>query len=153
MRKLRILRADEDPDALRAVCGPVEYAASLRPLLDLMVRRMRASGGCGLAAPQVGRRERLFVFEGESRPEALINPVVEPVSTHSVSDVEGCLSLPGVRAQVSRPYSVQVRGLDWWGQPVERTYSGHAARVIQHETDHLDGVLFVDRADLCTLTG
>jgi peptide deformylase len=99
----------------------------------------------GLAAPQVGVLQRLLVYDVNDDPRVLANPVLDEFSDETEEADEGCLSVPGVTMPVERPASVRVRGLDEYGEPVDFRAEGFEARVIQHENDHLDGVLIVDR--------
>ncbi len=121
----------------------------VRELVRDMFETMHAASGVGLAAPQVGVGKRVIVVdvspvEKESPPLALVNPeIVERGG--SVEGLEGCLSVPGIEGVVSRAESVLVRGLDPEGQPVRLRATGFLARALQHEIDHLDGVLFIDR--------
>lgn len=110
-----------------------------------MLETMRAAPGVGLAAPQVGMLERLFVWEIEERWGAVINPVLEERSNEVVSAEEGCLSVPGLFYPVVRAASVVISGLDESGSPIVLEADGLLARVCQHEMDHLDGILFMDR--------
>ncbi len=145
-------------------------SAALERLIDDMVETMRDSDGAGLAAPQVYQSIRLCVIELDNNPRypelpeqpllVLINPVVtclvaEPVADKDAIEMyEGCLSVQGIRGNVRRPRKVGFSALDRAGQPIQGEFEGLHAAVIQHETDHLDGVLFVDRADsrsLCFL--
>ncbi len=118
-------------------------------LLDDMVETMYHAGGVGLAAPQVGVPKRIIVFdpggEGKNRLMQLINPNFRERSG-KILGVEGCLSLPGVTGEVPRAEQVVVEALDREGCPVRIEASGFPARVLQHEIDHLDGILIVDRA-------
>jgi peptide deformylase len=108
-----------------------------------MAETMEDAGGLGLAAPQVHVPLRLFVWRGGAgNVIALINPVIEPVGEETEAGWEGCLSIPGLRGSVPRAARIRFRGLDIEGRPVEGEAAGLAARVIQHETDHLDGVLY-----------
>ncbi len=129
--------------------------------LDDLVDTMREYDGVGLAAPQVFVSKRVFVYElppakGESeKPETkiIINPVLSGFSRESYSDWEGCLSLPDLRGVVERPYAVTVEALDRDGKKLKFRASGFHARVVQHEFDHLEGRLFIDRmSDLTTLS-
>ena len=135
-------------------------AAPFQRLIDDMAQTMLEYNGVGLAAPQVHEELRLFVAqvirdqddedenEDEGRkPEvlALINPEIKPASRHIEEDWEGCLSIPDLRGLVPRYRDISVKGYDRTGRPIELQASGFMARVIQHETDHLDGVLFLDR--------
>jgi peptide deformylase len=127
----------------------------LRALLADMRDTMQALDGAGLAAPQIGVDLRVVIFgaEGASRnpryPDAgevpftvLINPVITPFSGTMEEDWEGCLSLPGLRGLVPRHAQVRYRGCDESGAPLDRIVSGFHARVVQHECDHLDGILY-----------
>jgi peptide deformylase len=133
-------------------------AAPIQRLIDDMAQTMLEYNGVGLAAPQVHEELRLFVAqvirdqddeEGDEtrKPEilALINPEIKPVSRHVEEDWEGCLSIPDLRGLVPRYRDISVKGYDRTGRQVELQASGFMARIIQHETDHLDGVLFLDR--------
>ena len=113
-----------------------------------MVSLMRDAFGCGLAANQVGRLRRILVFQSseDEDPGALVNPVMEWTSTETETMTEGCLSIPGVALDVERPIEATFTGLDLSGRPVRWEMSGLRARIIQHELDHLDGVLILDRA-------
>src|SRR5215218_2492968 len=112
-----------------------------------MGRLMHDAYGIGLAATQVGVMHRLLVYrtELEGTVAALVNPVLEWSSKDKESSEEGCLSLPGVGVEVERPIHVRVRALDEFGKPILVEASGLEARVIQHEMDHLEGVLILDR--------
>ncbi|MFH1430231.1 MAG: peptide deformylase, partial [Candidatus Uhrbacteria bacterium] len=102
--------------------------------------------GVGLAAIQVGRLHRIFaVLEGDT-PCVYVNPMISRRSIRSTTDAEGCLSLPGIVGLVKRSRSCTMRALDADGHPVVRRVSGLIARIYQHEIDHLDGILFIDRA-------
>lgn len=123
---------------------------AFQKFLDDMIDTMIEYEGVGLAAPQVHEGMRVFVaaLEGEEgRMQVLpfINPAVMPLSDDKVEDWEGCLSIPDIRGRVARFERVRVEALDRKGKPFELELEGFAARVIQHETDHLDGVLFFDR--------
>ena len=122
----------------------------IQRLIDDMFETMHDSQGIGLAGPQVHESIRLFVagVEDEDRtmpPVVIINPEVTPIGSDVEEDWEGCLSIPDIRGRVSRPTDIKVRALDRHDKPISMTVDGFSARVIQHETDHLDGVLFVDR--------
>ena len=112
-----------------------------------MVGLMRDAWGVGLAATQVGRLRRLLVFEptGEGGPTALVNPEVEWLAEETDLMAEGCLSIPGISVEVERPVAGRFRGLDTSGEAVLLELEGLPARIIQHEIDHLDGVLILDR--------
>jgi peptide deformylase len=142
-----------DPRLLR-VSEPVTRfdTAELRELLTDMFETMQAADGAGLAAPQIGVGLRVVVFGFESNaryPEAaavprtiLINPVIEPLGDAMQDGWEGCLSVPGLRGLVPRFERVRYRGFDERGNALEREVDGFHARVVQHECDHLDGVLY-----------
>ena len=112
-----------------------------------MIRLMDEAYGIGLAAPQIGVSNRLLVYRvGEAPPIVLANPSIEWSSEDSESFEEGCLSLTNVHVDVDRPIHVRVTGQDAFGERVRIEASGLNARVIQHEMDHLDGILILDRA-------
>ena len=116
-----------------------------RRLSEDMLETMRVAPGVGLAAPQVGVLERIFTWEVEDEFGTIINPEITKRSAETYTDEEGCLSLPGLVYPVERYLGVRVEGLDDNGNPVEIDAEEHLARVFQHEIDHLDGVLFIDR--------
>ena len=122
-----------------------EFDRGLRKLAKRMIRTMHDAPASGLAAPQVGVLQRLLVYDVDDDPRVLVNPVLDEFSDEIEESDEGCLSVPGVTMPVERPVSVRVRALDEYGEPVEFRAEGFEARVIQHENDHLDGVLIVDR--------
>lgn len=112
-------------------------------LITDMAETMADAGGIGLAAPQVHVGLRIFVWRtGAGGAAALINPVLEPLGEEAEAAFEGCLSIPGLRGAVRRPARIRFRGVDIAGQPVEGEAAGLVARVMQHEADHLDGVLY-----------
>jgi peptide deformylase len=147
---MALLEILEAPDPrLSTVCQPVERIdAGLLRLLDDMLDTMHAAPGIGLAAPQVGRLTRACVIDlgrqGEREPLFLINPEVTWRSSETVVEEEGCLSLPEHFGQVARPEQVRIRFLDRAGEQQEVEGQGLLARCLQHEIDHLNGVLFVD---------
>ena len=114
-------------------------------LIKDMIETMRDAPGVGLAAPQVGILERIFVWEVEGEHGAVIDPVIVERSSETDEEEEGCLSLPGLVFPVVRPATVIVEGLDENGDPIRIEADDLLARVFQHEIDHLDGVLFPDR--------
>ena len=126
-------------------------SASFQKLVDDMIDTMHEYHGVGLAAPQVHEDIRIFValLEEEPGPKseavAVINPQIVPVSEDQTEGWEGCLSIPDIRGLVSRYTDITVRALDRKGKLVEIPLKQFAARVAQHETDHLDGILFLDR--------
>ena len=123
--------------------------APIQKLIEDMFETMTEYHGIGLAAPQVHESVRLFVAGLESGeplpPIVLINPEIVPTGTAIVDDWEGCLSIPDIRGQVPRAQEISVKAYDHKGKRIEMTARAYAARVIQHETDHLDGILFLDR--------
>ena len=154
---------------LRRKARPVSaFDRDLQLLIDDMIDTMRAAPGVGLAAPQVGVPERLIVVEYAEPPEedgtgseggtpdpppevvprlyVVANPVIMKSSTETVLGVEGCLSIPGLVGEVERHASIQVNGLNRRGQPVKIRVDGWLARIFQHEIDHVNGVVFPDRA-------
>jgi peptide deformylase len=160
-----ILRRRADPIDPNEIGSP-----ELQTLIDDMIETMHDADGAGLAAPQVYVSKQLCVIEVNQNPRypqfeaipltVLINPVVTPLvgtsGTLSPEDsfqmYEGCLSVPGMRGQVVRPRKVRVQALDRAGQALDFVWEGFRAVVVQHETDHLLGTLYVDRADPRTMT-
>jgi peptide deformylase len=137
-----------DP-VLKSKASPVrEFGPELRAEVERMVSIMRDAMGVGLAATQLGVLRRLLVFQAgaDSEPTALINPEIEWLSDEVVIAEEGCLSLPRVSMDVERPLHARFSGLDVDGEPIRLEASGLEARVLQHELDHLDGILILDRA-------
>jgi peptide deformylase len=137
-----------DP-VLKSKASPVtDFGPSLRAEVERMIGIMRDGMGVGLAATQLGVLRRLLVFQSgpDSEPTALLNPSVEWLSDELVIAEEGCLSLPRVSMDVERPLHARFGGLDLDGEEVRIEASGLEARVLQHEIDHLDGVLILDRA-------
>jgi peptide deformylase len=140
---------------LRERARPLEKGELRHPLLqkliDDMIDTMHEYHGVGLAAPQIHEGVRLFVamFDDEDgdtgEASVLVNPKVVPNSDETAEGWEGCLSIPDIRGMVPRFTDITVAALDRHGAPVERRLTGFAARVAQHETDHLDGTLFFDR--------
>ncbi|HVQ58072.1 MAG TPA: peptide deformylase [Solirubrobacterales bacterium] len=136
-----------DP-VLKSKASPVaEFGPELRAEVERMIRIMRDGMGVGLAATQLGVLRRLLVFQAgaDGEPTALVNPVVEWMSEDATIAEEGCLSLPRVTMDVERPLHVRVSGRDAEGEAIAIEASGLEARVLQHEIDHLDGVLILDR--------
>ena len=144
--------------ALRTPAEPLPVgnlgARETQELIDDLFATMRAAEGVGLAAPQVGLGLQLFVYgvtpsADEPRaaiaPRVVVNPMLEPVAGELVYDWEGCLSIPGLRGLVPRHPAVRVHGLDRDGAPLDFVVEGFEARIIQHEFDHLNGVVFLDR--------
>ena len=136
-----------DP-VLKSVASPVaEFGPELRAEVERMIAIMRDGMGVGLAATQLGVLRRLLVFQAspDAEPTALVNPAIEWSSEQASIAEEGCLSLPRVTMDVERPLHVRVSGRDAEGTAIEIEASGLEARVLQHEIDHLDGVLILDR--------
>lgn len=160
LRPLTLLGAH----VLRAVAESVTDVTTeaIRHLARDMAETMLAEHGVGLAAPQVGVSQRLIVFyvpesradDAEDVPlQILINPSFVPLAPALVSGLEGCLSLPGLRGMVPRYQHIGYSGVDLDGHKIEREAIGFHARVVQHEIDHLDGVMYLDRmADFASLT-
>lgn len=139
--------------------GTPELEALIRDMFDTMA----ALNGAGLAAPQIGVSQRVVIFEVQSNPRypdaeavprtILINPVIEPLGTDMEDGWEGCLSVPGLRGLVNRYKRLRYRGFDEKGKPIDRTVSDFHARVVQHECDHLDGILYPMRLKDIRLLG
>lgn len=144
---------------LRARAAEVDdpTAPWVRRLVEDMIETMEDAGGTGIAAPQVHMAHRVVVFRvdperlteipGDAAQDltVLINPVIEPVGSERAFGWEGCLSVPGMRGVVPRHLRIRYRGLDLHGRPIEREAAGFHARVVQHECDHLDGILYPQR--------
>jgi peptide deformylase len=137
-----------DP-VLRQKAEPVgAITADMRKLIADMFDTMYAEEGVGLAAPQVGISERIIVVDphdDETKPFALINPEILDAGAETEKNEEGCLSIPGIRDLVERSVSVRVRGLTETGEVLELEADGLLSRILQHEIDHLNGILFLDR--------
>ena len=145
---------------LRRKARPVTtFDKNLQALIDDMIETMRDAPGVGLAAPQIGIPNRLIVIEYMDPPEdeeeqkevkpklyVMANPEIVKTSEESVLGVEGCLSIPGLVGEVERFAMVQVKGLNRRGQPMKVKADGWLARIFQHEIDHVNGVVFPDRA-------
>jgi peptide deformylase len=148
-RRLALAQIRQYPDAvLRMRANEVEsFDDDLRRLVERMKALMQDARGVGLAGTQVGTLQRLFVFQPteEDEPRAVVNPVVVESSEETFGDTEGCLSLQGVTIPVERSLKVTVEGKDENGDDVRLELEEHAARVAQHELDHLDGILIIDR--------
>lgn len=137
-----------DP-ALRLTAREVtEFDDDLHRLVERMIALMHDAQGVGLAATQVGVLRRVFVFEPDDQgPRAIVNPVAVSRGGELETDDEGCLSLQGVRVPVERATEFVLEGKDPDGEDVRHDLTGYAARVAQHEFDHLDGVMIIDRTD------
>ena len=150
---------------LRQIAAPVTEFGSpaLRELVHDMLDTMRANDGAGLAAVQIGALQRVVVFEVSSNARypdvepvpltVLVNPKVDVIGDEREAGWEGCLSVPGMRGLVPRYRRLRYRGFDELGQPIDRTVEGFHARVVQHECDHLDGILYPQRIEDMTAFG
>lgn len=154
-----------DPILRRKAKPITKFDKDLQTLIDDMIETMREAPGVGLAAPQVKIGQQLIVVEHsendeededaeetESKPPkpkklfVLINPEIVKASEEKVMGVEGCLSIPGLQGEVERNEAIQVKGLNRYGKPQKLKVDGWMARIFQHEIDHLNGILFTDRA-------
>lgn len=148
-RRLAIAQIRQYPDpVLRLQAQEIEeFDGDLEQLVDRMIHLMRDARGVGLAANQVGILRRVFVIQADEdeEPRALVNPVIVERSDELDEDDEGCLSMQGVVVPVERAVSIRVEARDADGNPVTLELEGLPARVAQHELDHLDGVLILDR--------
>ncbi len=150
LRRHALAQIRQYPDpALRMAAHEVsDFDDDLRRLIERMERLMVDAQGVGLAATQVGVLRRLFVFDpDEEGPRAVVNPRIVDPSRERETDEEGCLSLQRVRVPVERATNVTLEGQDAHGADVQWKLEGLSARVVQHELDHLDGVLIIDRTD------
>ena len=141
----REIRVIGDPVLREKAHAVTDFDRGLRKLAKRMIRVMHDAPGVGLAAPQVGVLQRLLVYDVDEDPRVLVNPELDELAEEIEEADEGCLSVPGLTMPVERPVSVRVRAQDEYGDPVEFRAEGFEARVIQHEFDHLEGVLIVDR--------
>jgi len=133
----------------------VEELPDLQRLIDDMIATMREAGGAGLAANQVGDLHRILVAEVDHNPRypykpplpltVMVNPVIEPLGPETMPIIEGCLSVPDLRGELERFAAIRVSYLDREGTPRESTFESLSAGTFQHEVDHLDGILFLDR--------
>ena len=145
------IRTFGDP-VLKSRAAPVKvFDDSLKQLAEDMLRIMHEAEGAGLAANQIGRLKRIFVAvyedEGELREFIVVNPVIEKRAEAQEKDMEGCLSIPGIGVEIERPVAVTLAGQDLSGEPMRVEADGRLARIFQHEIDHLDGILMLDRTD------
>jgi peptide deformylase len=144
-----------EPLLLRVAAPVGRFDAELQELVADMDDTMRALSGAGIAAPQIGVSARVVIFELKDNPRyphitpvpytVLVNPLVTPLTAEQDEGWEGCLSVPGMRGLVPRYRRLHCRGFDQYGAPIDRTVEGFHARVVQHEVDHLDGILFPQR--------
>ncbi|SHG23318.1 peptide deformylase [Fodinibius roseus] len=148
-----------DDEILHQEANPIEKdSEELQQLIDDMFDSMYNSEGVGLAGPQVGELKRLFVVDADPMSEeaeepkhgplVMINPEIIEKKGQEVEMNEGCLSIPGINAPVSRPETIVVKYLDRRFEPRQLEVGGWLARIVQHETDHLDGILFLDHLSL-----
>jgi peptide deformylase len=146
-----------DPVLRARAAEVVDFDKELRNLVRDLLDTMTAEGGAGLAAPQLGVSLRVFTYRcadltgdgltGDDVTGHLVNPTFDVVGDEMQDGPEGCLSIPGLSWNCRRHFRVVARGRDQYGEPIEVHGTERLARVIQHETDHLDGVLFIDRLD------
>jgi peptide deformylase len=137
-----------DPILRRPAAEVTAFDEELRAIVAAMFERMHASKGVGLAAPQVGLKKRILVLNDTGEPKdelVLVNPRILERTGPLTKFEEGCLSFPGIYAEVERPEACRVAAVSVDGTPFETTYGGFKSRIIQHEFDHLEGVLLVDR--------
>ncbi|MFT5886769.1 MAG: peptide deformylase [Arcticibacterium sp.] len=144
---------------LRKKAKEVDYeeiqTTKVQSFIDILVNTMRSEIGVGIAAPQVGKSVRIFVMECQNNERytgkdgfpmtVAINPTIEPTSEDQIENWEGCLSIPGIRGSVPRYSQVKLKALDRFGESFEKDLQGFEAVVAQHELDHLNGILFIDR--------
>ena len=141
------IRLFGDPVLRTPAIEVVDFDRELRRLVTDLADTMLDEGGAGLAAPQIGVGLRVFVYRCDGFSGHLVNPTFDVVGDETQYGEEGCLSIPGLTWDCRRAMTVIARGRDMHGEPIEIEGSEMLARCIQHETDHLDGVLFVDRLD------
>lgn len=142
---------------LNIVAEPISDfdSSALHQLIEDMRDTMADANGAGLAAPQIGISKRLLIFAMQSNPRypdaepvpatILINPIIEALDVAKIGMWEGCLSVPGMRGYVERSANIRYRGFDQFGNVIDRTVDGFHAVVVQHECDHLDGILYPSR--------
>ncbi len=142
---------NEDDSRIREISKSVIISKieteDFQKFLSQLYATMLVEGGIGIAAPQVGMLQRICIVSDEGKnPQILINPEITWFSRDTVGLPEGCLSVPGAQGEVIRPKSIHVKGLNEQGEKVKIKAKGWLSRVIQHEVDHLDGILFIDKA-------
>jgi peptide deformylase len=141
------IRMFGDP-VLKTRASPVEsFDGSLTNLAEDMLATMHEHDGVGLAANQVGRLKRILVAAVEEEEFVVVNPIIEESAGTTEKDLEGCLSIPGIHVEIERSPAVTVSGQSATGAPLRIEAAGLLARILQHEIDHLDGVLILDRTD------
>ena len=151
---IRPIRIFGDP-LLRTKCAPVtEFDGGLRRIVLDLAETLEDAEGAGLAAPKIGVDLRVFVYaledEDEDGPDVIghiVNPVLVEHSVEAVTDIEGCLSIPGLSYDLARPRRIVAEGFNMFGEPLRIEGTERMARCLAHETDHLDGVLFIDRLE------
>ena len=141
------MRTFGDPVLKTRAARVEDFDESLVRLAEDMLATMREQEGVGLAANQVGRLKRILVAAVEDDEYVLVNPVIEVVSEITETGPEGCLSIPGIQVEVERPTGITISAQDPSGEPIRIETEGLLARIFQHEVDHLDGVLILDRTD------
>ena len=141
------IRLMGDPVLRRKAAPVTDFDRELQQLVADLTHTMHAAGGAGLAAPQIGVGLRVFTWYVDGEVGHLVNPDVTPIGEEEQIDPEGCLSIPGFRFDCRRHLHVAATGWNMHGEPVRIEGSHMLARAVQHEVDHLDGVLFVDRLD------
>ena len=143
---VRRIRTYGDPVLRQKADDVVDFDASLQRLVTDLSDTLREAGGAGLAATQIGITQRVFVYVRDGEMHHLVNPVLDIASDEEeIVDIEGCLSIPGLSYDLARPRRIVARGADQHGEPLEIEGTERLARALAHETDHLDGVLFIDR--------
>ena len=150
---VREIRKIGDPVLRRKAKKVEKVSKDTQKLIDDMLETMRAAHGMGLAAPQVGVSQRVAVVELEQKEEnpgsgvvyALVNPEIIKQSDETWENQEGCLSIPGWRGDVERPMHITIKALDRSGNRIKLDLEGWVARAVQHEIDHLDGIMFIDK--------
>jgi peptide deformylase len=146
---IKDIRLFGDPVLRTPAAEVVDFDKELRVLVKDLEETMMNAPGAGLAAPQIGVSLRVFTYWVDDVLGHLVNPVLD-LSDEEQDGPEGCLSLPGLQYDTKRALSVVARGHNMWGEPVVLQGTELLARAVQHETDHLDGILFIDRLDAAT---
>jgi peptide deformylase len=135
-----------EPVLKRKAMKVTSFGKDLQELIDEMIGTMKYRNGTGIAAPQVGESLRLIVVTHEDKLYVIANPEITQSSTETDINVEGCLSIPNIAAEVERAIAVTVKGQDRNGKPIKIKAKGWLARIFQHEVDHINGILIVERA-------
>jgi peptide deformylase len=141
------IRLFGDPVLRTPAAEVVDFDKQLRKLVKDLTETMIDAPGAGLAAPQIGVPLRVFTYDIDDEVGHLVNPVLTDLSEQEQDGEEGCLSFPGLAFPTKRAWRVVAKGMNMWGDPVVIEGNELLARCLQHETDHLDGVLFIDRLD------